>query len=106
MCQPISKMFVALFTTNQVLIIVKKMFCLPLNKLKIITKISFSEVKKKQQQRISNFKSFQVTAFEALTLFGIYKFGVKGINDHKQSLMKKCWGKILFKILYLELKAM
>ena len=32
-CQPIFKIFVAHFTTNLVLNIVRKIFCLPLNKL-------------------------------------------------------------------------
>ena len=42
-CQPIFKIFVAHFTTNVILNIVRKIFCLPLNKLQIIPENSLSE---------------------------------------------------------------
>ena len=44
-CQPIFKIFVAHVTTNLVLNIVRKIFCLPLKKLQIIPENSLSVVR-------------------------------------------------------------
>ena len=45
-CQPILKIFVAHFTTNLVLNIVRKIYCLPLNNLYITPENSLSDGKK------------------------------------------------------------